>query len=147
MADGVCVRRRESRSAVSRWCTSTISTQRQPEQRSFDLVFARLHTRFRPGRSRSRRPGAKAEAERAASPRGRSPGTAETKRPAGKLGAILSAIDAADGATLEELTRLTGWQKHTVRAAISRLRPRGHDCRLDRADGRKAYRLILEGRK
>ena len=97
--------------------------------------------------SRSRRPGAKAEAQRAASARKQLRDTAESRRPAGKLGAILAAIDAPDGATLDELTHLTRWQKHTVRAAISRLRPRGHDCRLDRMDGRKAYRLVIERQK
>jgi len=35
----------------------------------------------------------------------------------------------------------TGWQAHTVRAAITRLRQRGLDCRLSIAQGRKAYRL------
>lgn len=59
----------------------------------------------------------------------------------GKLGQLATAITAPTGATLEELMQATGWQAHTVRAAITRLRHRGLDCRLSSQQGRKAYRL------
>lgn len=42
---------------------------------------------------------------------------------------------------LEELTAATGWQRHTVRAALTRLRQRGIDARLTTVDDRKAYRV------
>jgi hypothetical protein len=62
-------------------------------------------------------------------------------RPGGKLGRVLEAVGAAGGATLAELAGLTGWQPHTTRAALTRLRRRGHALeRLD-LNGRKAYRL------
>jgi hypothetical protein len=35
----------------------------------------------------------------------------------------------------------TGWQKHSVLGALSRLRARGSTVRLDEVDGRKAYRI------
>jgi uncharacterized protein DUF3489 len=63
------------------------------------------------------------------------------QRPVGKLGRVLEAVGAAGGATLAELVLLTGWRPHTTRAALTRLRQRGHALeRLD-LDGRRAYRL------
>jgi hypothetical protein len=70
--------------------------------------------------------------------------TAETVSaapPRGKLGSILSALAAEDGATLAALVTLTGWQPHTTRAALCRLRQRGYPIRLIGATGSKAYRL------
>lgn len=52
---------------------------------------------------------------------------------------------AEDGATLAELAALTGWQPHTTRAALTRLRRRGFVLVLGSADGagdRKAYRAV-----
>jgi len=42
--------------------------------------------------------------------------------------------------TIEEVTAMTGWQAHTVRAALSRLRTRGFAARLERTGDRSAYR-------
>ena len=61
--------------------------------------------------------------------------------PSGKLGQILAAIAAPQGATLDELVALTGWLPHTTRAALTRLRQRGHAVRLMLAADRKAYHL------
>ena len=59
----------------------------------------------------------------------------------GKLGVVARAVAAPDGAMLEELTGATGWQPHTVRAALTRLRQRGIDARLTTVGDRKAYRV------
>ena len=64
-----------------------------------------------------------------------------TTTPGGKLGSVLSALTAEDGATLGALTTLTGWLPHTTRAALCRLRQRGYPIRLVGAPGSKAYRL------
>lgn len=56
------------------------------------------------------------EAEAAATP--------EPARPGGKLGAVLKAIGRKRGATLAELAEATGWQPHTTRSALTRLRQR-----------------------
>ncbi len=61
---------------------------------------------------------------------------------AGKLGIIAQAVAAPDGAMLAELTRATGWQAHTIRAALTRLRQRGIDARLTTVGDRKAYRIV-----
>ena len=58
----------------------------------------------------------------------------------GKLGIIAKAIAAPKGATLEQLVKKTGWQSHTIRAALSRLRKKDIVILLSEVDGRKAYR-------
>lgn len=55
------------------------------------------------------------------------------------LGRLLS---RESGASLDEIATETGWLRHTIRAAVTRLRQRG--LRIERAvdgDGRKAYRI------
>ncbi len=66
-------------------------------------------------------------------------------RPRGKLEVVLKAIERRKGATLAELTEATGWQPHTTRAALTRLRHRGFPMVLVATAGRKAYRL--QGRR
>lgn len=66
--------------------------------------------------------------------------TPDEKSIGGKLGVIVSAITVPQGATLQELSKVTNWQPHTVRAALSRLRKRGYDISLEDVDNRKAYR-------
>jgi hypothetical protein len=63
------------------------------------------------------------------------------KRPGGKLGLILDRLGRKTGATIDELVDATGWQKHSVHGALSRLRSGGFAVRLDSTPGRKTYRL------
>jgi hypothetical protein len=63
------------------------------------------------------------------------------QRPGGKLGVIVDRLTESGGATADELAEATGWQKHTVLGALSRLRSRGFAMRLETEQGRKAYRL------
>jgi hypothetical protein len=65
----------------------------------------------------------------------------DQRRPRGKLGHVLDAVAAESGASLDELVRLTGWQAHTTRAALTRLRQRGFEVGLRETDDRKAYHL------
>ena len=64
-----------------------------------------------------------------------------TPRPGGKLGVIVDRLSAKNGATADELVAATGWQRHSVLGALSRLRTRGFAMRLDADADRKAYRL------
>ena len=73
--------------------------------------------------------------------------TAGQQRPAGKLGKVLTAVGTEPGATLVELVSLTGWQPHTARAALTRLRQRGFKVHLREAGGRKAYHLTQAARR
>ncbi len=67
------------------------------------------------------------------------------RRPTGKLGEVLQAISAEAGATLTEITTLTGWLPHTARAAVTGLRKRGFGVALIQQGGRKTYRLTSAG--
>ena len=62
-------------------------------------------------------------------------------RPGGKLGLIVDRLATEAGVTADELVGATGWQKHTVFGALSRLRARGFAMQLDALDDRRAYRL------
>jgi len=68
-----------------------------------------------------------------------------SRRPNGKLGEVLQAISAEAGATLNEITTLTGWLPHTARAAVTGLRQRGFPILLAQQNGRRAYRLTAAG--
>ncbi len=67
------------------------------------------------------------------------PVSPDPNRPPGKLGLVLDAVTAARGASMGELVAITGWQPHTTRAALCRLRQRGFEVALREVDGRKAY--------
>jgi hypothetical protein len=67
--------------------------------------------------------------------------TAPTSRPGGKLGVIVDCLAAKRGATADELVEATGWQRHSVLGALSRIKARGFAFNLDMISGRKAYRL------
>ena len=64
-----------------------------------------------------------------------------SKSPGGKLGLLLNFLAQDGGATIGALTTLTGWLPHTTRAAMTRLRQRGHSIVLVKQDDRKAYQI------
>ena len=66
-------------------------------------------------------------------------------QPGGKLGRVLAALASEAGAALPELVALTGWQPHTTRAALTRLRQRGYALERLQLNGRVAYRLGAAG--
>lgn len=65
-----------------------------------------------------------------------------TRNTPSKQDQILTTLSSDEGLTPTELTAMTGWLPHTARAAISRLRQKGHQIELGICEGRKAYRLI-----
>ncbi len=54
---------------------------------------------------------------------------------------LLELIGREGGATLTELTSVTGWLPRTTRAAITGLRKRGHDLKCERIDGVSRYKV------
>jgi transcription initiation factor IIE alpha subunit len=50
----------------------------------------------------------------------------KTLREGSKAATLLEMLQRKDGATLEEMTERTGWQTHSVRAAMTGLRKKGH---------------------
>lgn len=63
-------------------------------------------------------------------------------RTGSKLATVLALLARPEGAALDDLTAVTGWLPHTVRAALTCLRKKGHAVGRTRdADGRSTYRL------
>lgn len=62
-----------------------------------------------------------------------------------KQALLLELMVRKGGATLQELSSATGWLPHTVRAALTGLRKRGHDPRRERVDGVSRYTLGSAG--
>jgi len=62
-------------------------------------------------------------------------------RPASKSAAIIMLLCRPDGASLDDLTQTTGWQKHTARAALTGLKKKGHTIERSKVDGVSRYRI------
>ncbi|MEQ9176867.1 DUF3489 domain-containing protein [Roseovarius sp.] len=61
-----------------------------------------------------------------------------------KSALVREMLDRAGGASLDDLCKATGWQRHTVRAALSGLRKAGHVIdRTKDGDGTSVYRTTL----
>ena len=72
------------------------------------------------------------------------PTATDLDRPGGKLGLIVDRLSTKSGATADELVKATGWQRHSVLGALSRLKARGFEFQLDANADRKAYRLSTQ---
>ena len=66
-------------------------------------------------------------------------------RPTGKLGDILQRLEFSSPVSLHDLMVLTGWQRHTVHAALSRLRSRGYVIQRERGKNTAVYCLGPSG--
>jgi Protein of unknown function (DUF3489) len=63
-------------------------------------------------------------------------------REGSKLASVIALLRRSEGATIDVLTKATGWLPHTTRAAITGVRKRGYSVVLDRsAEGASVYRL------
>src|SRR5471030_148675 len=63
-------------------------------------------------------------------------------RQGSKLASLIALLRRSEGATIDVLTKATGWLPHTTRAAITGVRKRGYSVILDRsAEGASVYRL------
>ena len=49
-----------------------------------------------------------------------------TPRKDSKIGKVIALLERKEGATLDEMTKATGWQSHSVRAALTGLKKKGH---------------------
>ncbi|MDP1589100.1 MAG: DUF3489 domain-containing protein [Prosthecobacter sp.] len=63
------------------------------------------------------------------------------KHPRGKTETILVLLQRRDGAALNELETATGWQPHSVRAALTGLRKRDIDILREKQDGVTRYKV------
>jgi DNA-binding IclR family transcriptional regulator len=58
---------------------------------------------------------------------------------------ILKLIRRKAGSSVTELEKATGWQPHSIRAALTGLRNKGHDIQRGQgAKGQTVYRLLKE---
>jgi hypothetical protein len=66
-------------------------------------------------------------------------------RAGSKLDRVIVLLSSDTGATIDELISLTGWLPHTARAALTGLRHRGYDVRLERGDKVRGsvYRVVF----
>jgi hypothetical protein len=63
-------------------------------------------------------------------------------REGSKLASVIALLSRSEGATIDVLTKATGWLPHTTRAAITGVRKRGYSVVLYRsAEGASVYRL------
>ncbi|MAO57457.1 MAG: hypothetical protein CMM61_17420 [Rhodospirillaceae bacterium] len=68
--------------------------------------------------------------------------TAQAKPGSTKLGTILKHLGHKNGTTLPALEKATGWQPHSVRAALTGLRKKGHAIERSKdAKGVTIYRV------
>ncbi len=59
-----------------------------------------------------------------------------------KQAAILDLLHGPEGASIHDLTSATGWQAHSVRAALTGLRKHGHGIELNLESGANRYRIV-----
>lgn len=57
----------------------------------------------------------------------------------GKIDALLALLKRDGGATLDELVKVTGWLSHSVRAALTGLKRKGHAIERNKVDGISHY--------
>ena len=63
-----------------------------------------------------------------------------------KTATILKFLRRPKGATIAELRKAVGWKDHSIRAALTGLRKKGHDIQRDKSDaGVSRYRVSGEG--
>ena len=67
--------------------------------------------------------------------------TARKTRENTKQATVIAMLNRPEGATLEQLVKVTGWQKHTVRAALSLLgKKQGIPVESEKTDAGRVYR-------
>jgi len=64
-----------------------------------------------------------------------------------KIDAVIRLLRRSGGATIAQLQKVTGWQPHSVRAALTGLRKKGHDVQRNKnAKGVTVYRITKEAK-
>ena len=58
-----------------------------------------------------------------------------------KISQVIALLRRKQGATLDEMMKATGWQKHTTRAALTGLKKKGHTIARDKRGETTFYRI------
>jgi hypothetical protein len=69
------------------------------------------------------------------------PAPLPTPRPSSKSTLVVDLLRRENGASIDELITTTGWLPHTVRAALTGLRKKGHAVVRDKIDGGARYMI------
>jgi len=69
--------------------------------------------------------------------------TPSSPRPGSKLGIVIAMLRSNKGATIDALSKATGWQAHSVRGAMSGAikKKRGFIVNSEKVDGVRTYRI------
>ena len=67
---------------------------------------------------------------------------APASAPPTKIATVIKLLKRRNGATLDRLTEATGWQAHTVRAALTVLKKNGHAIERMKEHGVSRYRIV-----
>jgi len=62
--------------------------------------------------------------------------------PVSKIAQVIALLTRTEGATLDELVRMTGWLPHTTRAALTGLRKKGHGIAREKRGDMTCYRIV-----
>ena len=68
--------------------------------------------------------------------------TSPKSKPKSKIELLIARLQRPSGASIDELSKVTGWQVHSVRGAMAgALRKKGHLVTSDKVDGVRRYQL------
>ena len=68
--------------------------------------------------------------------------TSQKSKAKSKIDLLIARLQRPSGASIAELSKVTGWQVHSVRGAMAgTLRKKGHDVTSEKVDGVRRYRL------
>ena len=61
-----------------------------------------------------------------------------------KIDTVCKMLSRPSGASIPQIQKATGWQPHSVRAALTRLRQKGHAIERKNDSGSARYRITTE---
>ncbi len=67
-------------------------------------------------------------------------------RPGTKQAQLVALLMRPDGAAMSEMTKATGWQPHSIRAALTGVRKRGYEIERSTEAGTSHYRIEAAGK-
>lgn len=70
------------------------------------------------------------------------PETIDVEKAPPKIATVLTMLARKDGVPMAELMTTTGWLPHTIRAAITGLRKKGHSIQRIKRDDMTCYRIL-----